>query len=192
MTLCGWHKNITLSYRFALSCCDAFVGARFTGRFLKCYRPVNRAPTGEQGKFMSFGNNNTQQDNMMSEINVTPLVDVMLVLLVVFIVTAPLLAPQSLKINLPKTTAVSQEIKQKAVRMTIDAQGNVELDNKDATDELIAATLKLRAVDPQFQLQIEADKSVSYGRVAELMAIAQRNGVSKLSFVTIAGGAATK
>jgi biopolymer transport protein ExbD len=140
---------------------------------------------------MSFGST-TQQDNMMSEINVTPLVDVMLVLLVVFIVTAPLLAPQSLKINLPKTTAVSQDIKQKAVRMTIDAQGNVELDNKAATDELITATLKLRAVDAQFQLQIEADKSVPYGRVAELMALAQRSGVSKLSFVTIAGGTGSK
>jgi biopolymer transport protein ExbD len=141
---------------------------------------------------MSFGNSSQQQDSMMSEINVTPLVDVMLVLLVVFIVTAPLLAPQSLKINLPKTTAVSQDIKQKAVRMTIDAQGHVELDNQAASDDLITERLKQRAVDPQFQLQIEADKSVNYGRVAELMAIAQRSGVSKLSFVTVAGGVASK
>lgn len=123
----------------------------------------------------------------MSEINVTPLVDVMLVLLVVFIVTAPLLAPQSLKINLPKTTAVSQETKKLAVRMMIDAQGRIELDNQSLTDAQLSETLTQRAADAQFQLQIEADKTVPYGRVAELMAIAQSSGVSKLSFVTVAG-----
>ena len=135
---------------------------------------------------MSFGNS-SQQDNMMSEINVTPLVDVMLVLLVVFIVTAPLLAPQSLKINLPRTTAVSQETKKLAARMAIDAQGKIELDNQALTDEQLTETLKQRATDMQFQLQIEADKTVPYGRMAELMAIAQRSGVSRLSFVTVAG-----
>ncbi len=123
----------------------------------------------------------------MSEINVTPLVDVMLVLLVVFIVTAPLLAPQSLKVTLPKTTAVSQDTKKIAVRMSIDAQGRVELENQALTDAQLTDVLKQRGVDPQFQLQIEADTKVPYGRVAELMAIAQRSGVSKLSFVTIAG-----
>lgn len=136
---------------------------------------------------MSFGNNSSQQDNMMSEINVTPLVDVMLVLLVVFIVTAPLLAPQSLKITLPKTTSVSQDTKKIAVRLTIDAQGKVELDNQALTDSKLTDILKQRGADPQFQLQIEADKMVPYGRVAELMAIAQRSGVSKLSFLTVAG-----
>jgi biopolymer transport protein ExbD len=134
---------------------------------------------------MSFGNNNMQQDNMMSEINVTPLVDVMLVLLVVFIITAPLLAPQSLKINLPKTNAVAQQLKQSAVRLTVDAQGRIELDNQLLNDIQLADMLKQRASDQQFQLQIEADRMVPYGRVAELMAIAQRSGVIKLSFVTV-------
>jgi len=124
---------------------------------------------------------------MMSEINVTPLVDVMLVLLVVFIVTAPLLAPQSLKINLPRTTAVAQDDRKVAARLTIDAQGRIELDNQALTDVQLTEMLKQRTVDAQFQLQIEADKTVSYGRVAELMAIAQSSGVSKLSFVTVAG-----
>ena len=134
---------------------------------------------------MSFGNG-SQQD-MMSEINVTPLVDVMLVLLVVFIVTAPLLAPQSLKINLPRTTAVAQDDRKVAARLTIDAQGRIELDNQALTDVQLTEMLKQRAADAQFQLQIEADKTVPYGRVAELMAIAQSSGVSKLSFVTVAG-----
>ena len=134
---------------------------------------------------MAFGN--SSQDDMMSEINVTPLVDVMLVLLVVFIVTAPLLAPQSLKVNLPRTTAVSQETKKPAVRLMIDAQGQIEMDNQVISDVQLTVILKQRATDPQFQLQIEADKTVAYGRVAELMAIAQHSGVSKLSFVTISG-----
>jgi biopolymer transport protein ExbD len=135
---------------------------------------------------MAFGNS-SQDDSMMSEINVTPLVDVMLVLLVVFIVTAPLLAPQSLKINLPKTAAVAQETQKPVARMTIDARGKIELDNQVLSDVQLTEMLKQRATDALFQLQIEADKSVPYGRVAELMALAQRSGVSKLSFVTIAG-----
>ena len=126
------------------------------------------------------------QQEMMSEINVTPLVDVMLVLLVVFIITAPLLTPQSLKISLPKTTAVSSDNKPLQVRLTVDAQGRIELNQQTLSDAQLAEKLKQRAVDPQLQVQIEADKRVSYGRVAELMAIAQRAGVSKLSFMTIA------
>jgi biopolymer transport protein ExbD len=133
---------------------------------------------------MAFGNS-SQEDNMMSEINVTPLVDVMLVLLVVFIITAPLLAPQSLKINLPKTDSVQQNDKPQKVSLVVDAQGNIEMDNMHVSDQGLAETLRSRAADPQFQLQIEADSAVPYGRVAQLMALAQKAGVSKLSFVTL-------
>jgi biopolymer transport protein ExbD len=122
---------------------------------------------------------------MMSEINVTPLVDVMLVLLVVFIITAPLLAPQSLKINLPKTDSVQSNEKPQKLSLVVDAQGNIELDRMHVSDEGLAETLRQRAADPQFQLQIEADNAVNYGRVAQLMAIAQKAGVSKLSFMTL-------
>ncbi|MBI5917987.1 MAG: biopolymer transporter ExbD [Nitrosomonadales bacterium] len=131
--------------------------------------------------------NSKSEQNMMSEINVTPLVDVMLVLLVVFIITAPLLAPQALKINLPKTTAVAQNDKPQHVHLTVDASGNIELDGVTMDDAKLAETLKQRAVDPQFQVQVEADKTVPYGRVAEMMAIAQEAGVARLSFITIAG-----
>jgi biopolymer transport protein ExbD len=122
---------------------------------------------------------------MMSEINVTPLVDVMLVLLVVFIITAPLLAPQSLKINLPKTESVVHDDKLQKISLAIDAQGNVVLENAHLSDQGLAEMLKSRAVDPQFQLQIQADTAVNYGRVAQVMAIAQKAGVSKLSFLTV-------
>ncbi len=135
---------------------------------------------------MSFGNSSPQQE-MMSEINVTPLVDVMLVLLVVFIITAPLLAPQSLKITLPKTAAVASGKTPPHVHLTVDAQGNIDLDGYVLDDSHLAGTLKQRAADPEFQVQVEADKAVPYGRVAELIAIAQHAGVGKLSFMTVAG-----
>ncbi len=135
---------------------------------------------------MSFGNS-SQEDNMMSEINVTPLVDVMLVLLVVFIITAPLLAPQSLKINLPKTESVVHDDKLQKVSLAIDAHGDISLENAHLSDAGLSEMLKNRAVDPQFQLQIQADEAVNYGRVAQVMAIAQKAGVSKLSFLTVTG-----
>jgi len=135
---------------------------------------------------MAFGNSSQQDEgSMMSEINVTPLVDVMLVLLVVFIITAPLLAPQSLKINLPKTDAVQQNDKPQQVSLVVDAQGNIEMDKQAVNDTELAEMLRARATDPQFQLQIEADSAVPYGRVAALMALAQKSGVSKLSFITL-------
>ena len=135
---------------------------------------------------MAFGNSSEQ--SMMSEINVTPLVDVMLVLLVVFIITVPLLAPQSLKINLPRTASVASTNKPQPVRLMVDAQGNIAINEAHLSDEGLAEMLRgLAAADASFQLQIEADKAVPYGRVAELMAIAQRAGVAKLSFITIAG-----
>jgi len=133
---------------------------------------------------MSF--NNDTDGGMMSEINVTPLVDVMLVLLVVFIITAPLLAPQSLKISLPKTGAVQQGEKPKKVSLVVDAGGYIELDQRHISDQALEQILKQRAAEPDFQLQIEADTAVPYGRIAELMALAQHAGVAKLSFVTLA------
>ncbi len=135
---------------------------------------------------MAFGNS-SQDDSMMSEINVTPLVDVMLVLLVVFIITAPLLAPQALKINLPKTEAVAHDDKLQKVSLAIDAHGVVSLESAPLSDAALADMLKSRAADPHFQLQIQADEAVNYGRVAQVMAIAQKSGVSKLTFLTITG-----
>lgn len=128
--------------------------------------------------------NSSSEGEMMSEINVTPLVDVMLVLLVVFIITAPLLAPQSLKINLPSTQSVRQIDKPQRISLAVDARGMLELESKPIGDVALAQLLRQRAAAPGFQLQIEADKTVPYGRIAELMALAQHAGVSKLSFIT--------
>ena len=134
---------------------------------------------------MAFQNNSSQE--MMSEINVTPLVDVMLVLLVVFIVTAPLLS-QSLEVKLPKTAAVAARMDTKQQTLTINAQGQIALESVSLNDKELAQQLADSAAGKDnFELHVHADETVPYGRVARIMAIAQHAGVSKLSFMTMAG-----
>ena len=124
------------------------------------------------------------EQTAMSEINVTPLVDVMLVLLIVFIVTAPLLM-QAVKVNLPKTAAVSPVKQTKTVQMAIDAQGGVFIDQRLIHFETLEAELKkIAAQDADASVQIHADESVRYGRVAQVLALLQRVGITKLAFVT--------
>lgn len=127
------------------------------------------------------------EDGLMAELNVTPLVDVMLVLLVIFIVTAPMIVPQSMKVNLPKTQAVAQQDQAQNIQLIIAANGAATLNNQSVDDKTLALELRRLASEPKTQLQISADKTVPYGRIAEIMAISQSSGVTKLSFVTLSG-----
>ena len=120
----------------------------------------------------------------MAEINVTPLVDVMLVLLVIFIVTAPLLVPQAMKVNLPKTVELNKIAPNKNSILAIDSIGQIAFNGKNISDPELIQIFKVNA-SPNFQVQIQADQVVQYGRVAEIMALAQTNGVTKISFATI-------
>jgi biopolymer transport protein ExbD len=124
-------------------------------------------------------------DGLMAELNVTPLVDVMLVLLVIFIVTAPMIVPQSMKVNLPKTQAVAQQDQAKNAQLIIEANGQLTFQGNAVNDQQLESELKQQSSTPQFQLQVSADKAVPYGRVAEIMAIAQSSGVTKMSFVSV-------
>lgn len=128
---------------------------------------------------------NKGEDNLMAELNVTPLVDVMLVLLIIFIVTAPMIVPQSMKVNLPKTQAVAQQDNAKNAQLIVEANGQATFEGQQVSDKDLGQLLKDKSSTPQFQLQVSADKAVPYGRVAEIMAIAQANGVSKMSFVSV-------
>ena len=120
----------------------------------------------------------------MADMNVVPLVDVMLVLLIVFIVTAPLLM-QAVKVNLPKTAAVSPMKQTKTIQMAIDAQGGVFIDQRLIHFETLEAELKkIAAENNDPNVQLHADESVRYGRVAQVMALLQRVGITKLAFVT--------
>ncbi len=120
----------------------------------------------------------------MSEINVTPMVDVMLVLLVIFMVTAPFLL-QAVPVNLPKTAPVAKLIPVKKVELIIDADGNVYVDQDQIAGENLEMRLAdLLKADPELAVQLKADYRVAYGRIAEVMAAVNRAGIVRMSFVT--------
>ena len=140
---------------------------------------------------MSFGSFNEGGSGMpMAEINTTPLVDVMLVLLVIFIITAPLFH-QAVPIDLPKVAAQKLDEKPPAVNLSIDGEGRVfwngEPVHRDALDGRFAAE---RGQNPE--LHLRADRATRYERVAEVMAAAQRNGLVKIAFVTEPDGRTAK
>ncbi len=120
----------------------------------------------------------------MSDINVTPLVDVMLVLLVIFIITAPLMA-SSIKLDLPRTDAGRPNETPTFVSLVVDAGGKVFLDEQPVTgDELAARLTQAAARNKNTEIQLRADKAVPYGQVVELMGIANKAGLSRIGFVT--------
>ena len=130
--------------------------------------------------FASFDRKSSSQP--MAEINTTPLVDVMLVLLVIFIITAPLFH-QAVPIDLPKVDATRLDDKPKTVNLAIDGEGRVfwngEEIHRDVLDTRFAG---VRAENPE--LHLRADRATRYERVAEVMAAAQRAGIIKIAFVT--------
>ncbi|BAP44673.1 biopolymer transporter ExbD [Pseudomonas sp. 21LCFQ02] len=123
-------------------------------------------------------------DEVLSEINVTPLVDVMLVLLVVFIVTAPLLT-NSIPINLPKTEAVAPAEQKDPLVVSIDGQGKVFINKDEIQPDLLETNLQAaKAKDDKVRVQLQADNGVNYGEVARAMASIERAGITKLSVIT--------
>lgn len=129
----------------------------------------------------------------MSEINVTPLVDVMLVLVVIFILTAPLLAG-SLRLQLPKAQGASFGPSAAGVALELDRSGRLHLGGVPIEEAQLAQRLAALARDrPDTEIQLRADAAVPYGRVAQLMGAAQAAGLSRIAFVAepTALGAAT-
>ncbi|WP_145002831.1 ExbD/TolR family protein [Pseudomonas oryzihabitans] len=123
-------------------------------------------------------------DEVMSEINVTPLVDVMLVLLVVFIVTAPLLT-NAIPINLPKTEAVAPVEQKDPLVVSIDGAGKWFLNKDEIQPELLRTNLEsAKQQDPQLRVQLQADDSANYGQVAKAMAAIEKAGITKLAVIT--------
>ncbi len=133
---------------------------------------------------MGFKTDSSSDREAMSEINVTPLVDVMLVLLVVFIVTAPLLT-QAVHVNLPKTEKTDPTPDKHLSVLEIDAQGNISLNEKPQPLATLGQQLHdMQQADPELTIQLQADETVPYGKVAEAMAIARKAGITKLAFIT--------
>jgi biopolymer transport protein ExbD len=119
----------------------------------------------------------------MSEINTTPLVDVMLVLLIIFIVTAPLMT-QAIRIDLPQSAAVSQE-KPETVTLALDADGRLYWNDTAIEEgELLARIDAAAQRRPQPELHLRADRETRYQKIAEIMGAAREAGIEKLGFVT--------
>ncbi|KRP62420.1 ExbD/TolR family protein [Pseudomonas trivialis] len=131
---------------------------------------------------MAFTTSN--DESTISDINITPLVDVMLVLLVVFIVTAPLLN-NAIPLNLPQTVATQALDDSKPVAISIDAAGGVFIDDKaEPLDELEQALVDLKTRDPEVSLTLRADTLTGYGRVAQVLALVQKAEITRLSVIT--------
>jgi biopolymer transport protein TolR len=118
----------------------------------------------------------------MSEINVTPLVDVMLVLVVVFILAAPLLA-SSIRLELPRAASTQPGVAASAISVVLDRTGQVLVNDAPvAADELPARLKSLAAQQPDAELQLRADAAVPYGRVVEIIGMAQAAGLARIGF----------
>ncbi len=119
----------------------------------------------------------------MSEINMTPLIDVMLVLVVIFIITAPLLA-SSIKLDLPRAEGAKPNDAPKFVMIVLDKTGQAYLDDKPiSAAEMTQRFNQIASQNPETELQLRADDAVPYGRVVELMGAAQKAGLNRLGFV---------
>lgn len=133
---------------------------------------------------MAMGSLSDSDDDFNPEINTTPLVDVMLVLLIIFIITIPVMN-HSVKIDLPRATNQPNETKPENINLSIDAQGKVYW-NAEIVD---AAQLNVRIADaakksPQPELHLRAERTTQYEKVAQVMAAAQSGGLGKIGFAT--------
>lgn len=127
----------------------------------------------------------------MSEINVTPMVDVMLVLLIIFMVAAPLMTT-GVPVQLPKTTAAKVAQSQKPLEVSIDKDGNPFIAKDGFTPETILPRLRqLKAENPDQVVLVRGDRDVPYGRIMEVMGLVGQAGFTKVSLIAqSAGGAA--
>ena len=133
---------------------------------------------------MAFGRfERSQGAQPMSEINVTPLVDVMLVLVAILMITAPLLA-SSIKLDLPRSEAAKAGEAPKFVALVVDKSGQAFLDDRPvAIDALATALAQIAKVSPDTEVQLRADAAVPYGRIVEVMGTAQQAGLNRIGFV---------
>jgi len=132
---------------------------------------------------MAFGTQD-DTDEVMNEINMTPLVDVMLVLLIIFIITVPVMK-HSVNVDLPQASSQREKVKPETIRLSVDAAGAYYLNEKPVSDEALPALLQAEAArQPQPDLHIRGDKAVRYERVAQAMAMAQQAGLRKIGFIT--------
>jgi len=132
---------------------------------------------------MAFGTQD-ETDDVMNEINMTPLVDVMLVLLIIFIITVPVMK-HSVNIDLPRASSSPQDSKPETIRLSVDAKGQYYWNEQLVAEKDLESRLGAEAAkQPQPELHIRGDKETRYEFVAQAMAAAQRSGLRKIGFIT--------
>ena len=136
---------------------------------------------------MSFGMQDAGADGdneVMNEINMTPLVDVMLVLLIIFIITVPVMK-HAVNVELPTASSQPQQTKPETLQLSVDAQGSYFLNQTAVSTEALPTLLQAEAAkEPQPELHIRGDKAARYEFVAQAMASAQQAGLRKIGFIT--------
>jgi biopolymer transport protein ExbD len=137
---------------------------------------------------MAFGSGlDSSSDDVVSDINMVPLIDVMMVLLIIFIVTVPVLT-HTVKLDLPRADNTSQVVKPEAINLSIATDGAVFWNNDRLDEQALAQRLEAAAKsEPQPEIFIRGDRKVEYEHVAKTMAAVQRSGLLKLGFVTEPG-----
>jgi biopolymer transport protein ExbD len=121
----------------------------------------------------------------MSEINTTPLVDVMLVMLIIFLITVPVIT-QSLKVELPKAANIPTQTKPENINVAVDREGNVYWNtSRVPTPEALLDRIKSIAVlDPQPEIHVRGDKHTQYEHIGRVIVLCQRGGIQKVGFIT--------
>jgi biopolymer transport protein ExbD len=125
------------------------------------------------------------EDKSISEINVTPLVDVMLVLLIIFLITIPVIT-QSVKVDLPKAANIPTQTKPENVNIAVDAEGNVFWNTAlvPTPDALLERIKAVAVMDPQPEIHLRGDRATSYEHIGRVMVACQRGGIQKVGFIT--------
>jgi biopolymer transport protein ExbD len=134
---------------------------------------------------MNVHNDGFDEEKPMSEINTTPLVDVMLVMLIIFLITIPVIT-QSVKVDLPKAANIPTQTKPENINIAVDKDGNVYWNTSLVpTQEALLDRLKSIAVlDPQPEVHVRGDRATAYEHVGRVMVMAQRAGIMKIGFIT--------
>jgi biopolymer transport protein ExbD len=137
------------------------------------------------GMSISTGGGPGEDDQPLSAINTTPLVDVMLVLLIIFLITVPVIT-QSVKVDLPKAANIPTQTKPENVNIAVDADGNVYWNTGlvPTSDALLEKLKAVAVMDPQPEIHVRGDKHTKYEHIGRVIVLCQRSGIQKVGFIT--------
>lgn len=126
-----------------------------------------------------------EDDKPMSEINTTPLVDVMLVMLIIFLITIPVIT-QSVKVDLPKAANIPTQTKPENINIAVDKEGNVYWNTMlvPTQDAMLDRIKSVAVMDPQPEIHIRGDRGTAYEHIGRVMVLCQRGGIQKVGFIT--------